>query len=155
MEPKIFKKEALFIAGVSGSGDETGRAWETYMKLEQISPLANTTDKAGYEVRLYPGDTGPGEVHVGMSVSDGNVPAEYKVLSLPASLYAEFLIYPSKGYESSNEEMEKWLSDNSERYRQRYIDNKAYGIEVYDERFKGNDNPESVVPIMVPLEPVD
>ena len=155
MEPKIYEKEAMPIAGVSGSGDVTGEVWEAYVKLEKISPLANMIDKAGYEVRTYPGDKGPGEVHIGMSVRDRNVPAEYKMLALPASLYAKFEIYPAGGYESSNEEMERWLSDNSEKYRQKYIGDKAYGIEVYDERFKGNNNPESVVPVLVPIEPVE
>jgi hypothetical protein len=154
MAPELYEKGPMLIAGVSGSGDETGRVWGTYMKLEKVSPLGNTAGSARYEVRMYPGDAGPGEVHAGMNVKDGNVPPEYKVLSLPVSLYAEFMIYPARGYESSNEEMEQWLSDNSDRYKQRYVDNRAYGIEVYDERFKGNDNPDSVVVMLVPVEPV-
>ena len=151
MEPKIYKKEALLIAGVTGSGDETGKAWEAYLKLEKLSPLTNAVENVGYEVRMYPGGEGPGEVHIGMNVKDTNVPPEYKLLSLPASLYAEFIIYPAKGYDSSNAEIEKWLSDNADKYKQRYIDNKTYGIEVYDERFKGNENPESEVGILVPM----
>ncbi len=152
MEPKIYNKEAMLIAGVSGSGDDTGRVWETYMKLEKVNPLKNAVENVGYEVRMYPGGTGPGEVHVGMNVKDESVPPEYKIVTLPASLYAEFEIYPAKGYESSNAGMEKWLSDNSEKYRQRSIDGKSYGIEIYDERFKGNNHPESVVGILVPIE---
>jgi predicted transcriptional regulator YdeE len=154
MEPKIYKKEAMIIAGVSGSGDETGKAWQDYMKLEKLNPLKNTVEEAGYEVRMYPGGVGPGQVHIGMNVTDTNVPPEYKCLSVPASLYAEFLIYPAKGYGSSNEEMETWLSDNADKYTQRSMDGNAYGIEVYDERFKGNEDPESVVGILVPVEEV-
>ena len=155
MEPKIYSREVLLVAGVLGSGDETGKVWEAYEKLEKVNPLKNAVENVGYEVRMYPGGVGPGEVHIGMNVKDTNVPPEYKILSLPASLYAEFEIYPSKGYESSNEEMDKWLSENDGRYKQRYIDNKSYGIEIYDERFKGNEDPESVVGIIVPLIPMD
>ena len=151
MEPKIVSREALLIAGVIGSGDETGKVWEAYLKLEKLSPLTNAVENIGYEVRMYPGGVGPGQVHIGMNVKDTNVPPEYKLLSLPASLYAEFVIYPAKGYGSSNAEMEKWISDNAEKYKQRYIDDKSYGIEVYDERFKGNEDPESVVGILVPI----
>ena len=39
MEPKIFTREALLIAGVTESGDETGKAWEAFMKLDKINPL--------------------------------------------------------------------------------------------------------------------
>jgi predicted transcriptional regulator YdeE len=154
MEPKIYEKEAMLIAGVSGSGDETGKVWEDYMKLEKLNPLKNTVEPVGYEVRMYPGGVGPGNVHIGMNVSETNVPPEYKCLSVPASLYAEFLIYPAKGYGSSNEDIETWLSDNADKYTQRYMDGNAYGIEVYDERFKGNEDTESVVVMLVPLEVV-
>jgi predicted transcriptional regulator YdeE len=154
MEPKIYKKEAMMIAGVSGGGDETGKVWETYMKLEKLSPLQNTVDNAGYEVRMYPGEQGPGEVHIGMQVKDANVPPEYKILSLPASMYAEFEIYPSKGYTSSNEEINRWITDNAEIYTQGRIGDRSYAIEVYDERFKGNENPESAVGILIPITPV-
>ena len=154
MEPKIFSKEALIIAGVTGSGDETGKVWEAFMKLDKINALKNKAGEVGYEIRTYPGE-GPGEVHVGMNVKDTSVPAEYKVVSLPASLYAEFEIYPSKGYASSNAEMEKWLSENAGVYKEGRLDNKTYAVEVYDNRFKGNEDPTSVVGILVPIIPVN
>lgn len=154
MDPKIYEKKEMIIAGVSGSGDETGKAWGDYMKLEKLSPLKNAVEEVGYEVRMYPGGVGPGKIHVGMNVKDTNVPPEYKCLFLPASLYAEFLIYPARGYESSNEEMDAWLSDYADTYIQRHLDSSSYGIEVYDERFKGNEDPESVVGMLIPLEVV-
>lgn len=153
MKPRIFSSEPLLIAGVTGSGDETGKAWEAFTKLDKINPLQNKVSDKGYEIRMYPGGKGPGEVHVGMQVNDARVPKEYKVISLPASLYAEFIIYPSKGWESSNAEMDEWLSENVDKYKQKYIDDMAYAIELYDERFKGIDNPESEVPILVPIVP--
>ena len=154
MEPKIYSRKAMIIAGVSGGGDETGKVWRDYMKLVKLSPLQNSIGEIGYEVRMYPGGQGPGEVHIGMQVKDENVPPEYKILSLPASIYAEFEIYPSKGYTSSNDEMNKWLSDNAEVYKQGLLGDKSYAIEVYDERSKGNEDPESVVGILIPITPV-
>jgi hypothetical protein len=154
MEPKLFEKEAMIIAGVTGSGDETGKVWEDYMKLEKLNPLKNTVDASGYEVRMYPGGAGPGRVYIGMNVENVNVPPEYKCLSILASLYAEFIIFPAKGYASGNQEMETWLSDNADKYTQRYLDGYSNGIEVYDERFKGNEDPESAVVMLIPIEVV-
>jgi predicted transcriptional regulator YdeE len=154
MKPKIISKDALLIAGVTGSGDETSKAWEAFTKLDKINALKNKVGEVGYEIRMYPGE-GPGEVHVGVQVKDARVPAEYKVVSLPASLYAEFEIYPSKGYESSNTEMSNWISENARVYREGRLDDKTYSIEVYDKRYKGDKDPGSVVGILVPITPVN
>ncbi len=154
MQPKIVAREAFLIAGVPGSGDETAKVWETFMKLEKMNPLKNQVGEAGYEVRLYPGGEGTGKIHVGVPVKDSNVPKEYKLFFVPAATYAEFEIYPAKGYESSNAEMSKWLEDNAKKYKEVLLDGKHYAIEVFDERFKGNDDPKSVVGIRIPITPV-
>jgi predicted transcriptional regulator YdeE len=155
MKPKIINKEAFLIAGVPGSGDETTKVWEAFMKLEKMNPPKNQVGEVGYEVRMYPGGVGPGKIHVGVQVKDSNVPKEYKLFFVPAATYAEFEIYPAKGYESNNAEMSKWLEDNASVYKQALLDGMHYGIEVYDKRFKGNDNPESVVGLLEPIVKVD
>ena len=155
MKPKIISKKAFLVAGVTGSGDETAKAWEAFMKLNKINPLKNKVSEEGYEIRMYPGGEGPGKVHVGVQVKDASVPAEYKVFSLPAFKYAEFEIYPSKGYESSNAEMSKWLEENAGAYREGRLDDKNFAIEVYDKRYKGDKDPTSVVGILVAIMPAD
>lgn len=150
MKPKIYSREAFLVAGVTGSGDETAKVWEAFMKIQKMHPLKNQVGEEGYEVRLYPAE-GPGKVHVGMQVKDANVPAEYKIFSLPASLYAEFEIYPSKGYESSNTEMNQWLMDNANVYKEALLNGLHYAIEVYDKRYKGDKDPTSVVGILAPI----
>lgn len=155
MEPKIFSKEAFLIAGVAGSGDETAKVWRTFMKLDKINPLKNQIGEEGYEVRMYPGEEGPGKIFVGVQVKDSSVSKEYKLFFVPATTYAEFEIYPAKGYDSSNAEMSKWLEDSAKTYRQSLLDGMHYGIEVYDKRFKGNDNQESIVGFLEPIVKVD
>ena len=152
MAPKIIQKEALIIAGVAGSGDETSKTWEAFMKISKMHALANRIDDGseGYEVRLYPND-GISKVYVGQRVKDPSVPAEYKVFSLPASTYAEFEINPAKGYESSNDVISKWLEANAATYRQGNIDGIKYAVEVYNQRYKGEKDPKSVVGIWVPI----
>jgi predicted transcriptional regulator YdeE len=153
MKRKIIKKDAFLIAGVAGSGDETAKAWEAFMKIQKLHPLKNQVGEEGYEVRIYPAD-GPGRVHVGMQVKDASVPAEYKVFFVPDATYAEFEIHPAKGYESSNAEMTQWLEENAGTYREALVDGMKFGVEVYDKRFKGDKNPKSVVGFLVPIEKV-
>ena len=155
MKPKIIEKEAFLIAGIAGGGDETAKAWETYMKLDKVNPLKNKVGEVGYELRMYPGGEGPGKIHVGMQVRDSNVPKEYKLFFVPAATYVEFDIYPAKGYDSSNAEMTKWLEDNADSYKEALLDGMKYGIEVYDERYKGEKDPASVVAMLVPIFKVD
>lgn len=150
MKPRVFERDAFIVAGVTGSGDETGKAWDSFMKLNKVSPLTNKAGDEGYEVRMYPAE-GPGQVHVGFEVKDSHVPPEYKVLFLPASTYAEFEIRPAKGYESSNAEMNRWLAENAGAYREVLLDNKHYAIEVYDARYKGDKDADSVVGILMPV----
>src|SRR5512139_612394 len=106
-DPKITNKEAMIIAGVAGRGDETGKAWEAFMQMQKAHPLKNQVGEEGYEIRLYPTE-GIGKIHVGVRVQDASVPAEYTLFFLPAATYAEFEIFPSKGYESSNADMNEW-----------------------------------------------
>jgi predicted transcriptional regulator YdeE len=154
MEPKIYSREALLIAGVSGSGDETARAWEAFMKLTKLSPLTNQAGEEGYEIRLYAAD-GQCRVHVGLPVKDQSIPSEYQIMSLPGSLYAEFEIRPSRGYTSSNATIDRWLADNTARYKERLLADKHLAVEVYDKRYKGEEDPESVVGILIPVVPVE
>ena len=150
MKPRLLAKEALLIAGVAGVGNKTREAWEAFMNLSAMSPLQNKAGEEAYEVRIYPAE-GPGEVHVGVCVKDSGVPAEYKIIIMPASLYAEFEIYPSKGYGSSNADIEEWLSENASFFKQGRLGDRVYAIEVYDHRFKGEQDPESVVGMLIPI----
>jgi len=154
MEPKKIEKGVLIIVGVTGSGDETGKAWEAFMKLDKLNPLKNKVGEEGYEIRMYHGE-GPGEVQVGVQVKDARVPPEYKVISLPASQYAEFEIYPAKGWESSNAEINNWLSENTGFYQQSRLGDKTYAVEVYDKRYKGDKDPTSVLGILIPIINID
>ncbi len=153
MGPKIVNKEAFLVAGIAGRGDDTLHVWETYEALSQRKPIENKAETTGYEVRVYPGGEGPGTVHVGVVVKDNTVPPDYALLSLPAATYVEFEIYPAKGYDSSNQEMDRWLKNNAANWKQALLEGHQYCIEVYDERFRGNDDPESIVGMLVPIAP--
>lgn len=67
------------------------------------------------------------------------------------SEYAVFDVYVAKGYDSGNEEMEKWIADNAMIYGLREFDGYEYIIECYNEKFKDGDKPDSIVEIWIPM----
>ena len=150
IEPKIIRKGEIIIAGAFGDGNQTWEVWNEFERLENTSPIKNKKEDAGYEIRIYDED-GKCDCLAGVRVESVISDNEYHYKNLPDVLYAVFEIYPAKGYESQNEAMEKWMSVNEDRYKEFKLDNKHYAIEHYDERFKGNEDPNSLVEIWIPV----
>ena len=151
MNPKIIKRDTLFIAGVSGDGNKTGEVWNAFEKLNNDQPLASKLADNGYEIRLYEGESAT--VHVGYAISDNRIDAPYSLFELPPSQYAVFDVYVANGYESENNAMDEWLKTNKEGFTQKMLGNAFYCVEYYDERFNGNAT-DSIVEIWVPIEKI-
>jgi len=149
LNPRIIKREALTIAGVSGEGHKTGEVWEAFMKLNSEHPLDNKLSDNGYEIRIYKNDSCT--VHVGYAISDTPGANRYTLYSLPASQYASFDVYVASGYESENSAMDEWLATNQQGYTERLLGDAHYCVEYYDERFNGSET-GSIVEIWVPIE---
>lgn len=145
IEPKIIRKGEMILAGVLGLGSSTGALWHEYEELEKKKPLYDKLDDSGYELRMEE------ECLVGSVVKQIKSNETYVYKRLPDVLYAVFEIYPSKGYESQNAAIDKWLLDNKRLYNEFKFEGKHYAIEHYDERFKGNENPDSIVEIWIPV----
>lgn len=156
MKPKIVEMNKLTIAGLTGNGTETGKVWEDFEKLYKQKPFPKT-DENGYEIRFYDGEqkVTPGmDIHVGfLTLSTDNFDG-FTAVVLPATEYAVFDVYTAKGYDSENKNMDKWLSDNSDKYTQLQIEGKKFVVECYNEKFKGGDKPDSIVEIWVPVKKV-
>lgn len=153
MQPDIISKDSILVAGAAGNGNETCRLWDEFSQLYTNKLLDNKVDDNGYEIRIY-SDDGKCECHVGMSVSDCNVPDGYEFYSLAPSMYAVFEIYPAQGYESRNKIMDEWLKANSGKYRQRNKEGKSFSVLVYDKRYKGESDSSSIAEIWIPIEEV-
>ena len=149
VNPRIVKRDALCIAGVSGDGYKTGEIWETFEKLIEEKPLVNKRSDNGYEIRLYEGDACT--VHVGNAVAGEKADPAYSVYRLPASKYAVFDVYVAHGYDSENNAMDDWLKTNQEGYTEKLLGDIHYCVECYDERFNGNEA-GSIVEIWIPVE---
>lgn len=149
VNPNLIKKDALLIAGVTGDGNRTGEIWQEFEKLNNEIGLANKLSDNGYEIRIHDGIKC--DCHVGFAVSDKNVNPAYTVTELPASRYASFDVYVSRGYGSENTAMNQWLEANGSEYSEKLLAGKNYVVEYYDERFKGDES-DSIVEIWVPIE---
>ena len=148
MNPKLIKRRALRVAGISGDGDATAEVWQAFEKLNKQRPLRNELSGDGYEIRLYENDKST--VHVGHAVEDERVDSAYTVVTLPASEYASFEVYVANGYDSENSAMMEWLATNEQGYAERLLGDAHYCVEFYDSRFTGNEA-GSIVEIWVPV----
>ena len=149
VNPKIIRRGALSIAGLSGEGSETARVWASFMKLSGEKPIKGRLSGNGYEIRVFDGSSSA--VHVGHAVSGPVADEAYSVRELPASEYASFDVYVANGYESENDAMAEWLETNRQGYSVRLLDGARYCVEYYDERFNGSEA-GSIVEIWLPIK---
>ena len=151
MEPTIIKKDKLFITGLPGDGNQTGKVWEDFDSAYVAKPFPKA-EEYGYEIRFYdsekPARQGR-DIHVGFLTNDTGSHEGFATMVLPAAMYAVFDIHVAEGYESGNAMMDKWLEDNALLYKQMPMDGVEYIIMVYNEKF---DRPDSVVEIWIPIE---
>lgn len=150
VKPNIIKKGKLRVAGVTGDGSETAEVWMDFERRAAEFGIPEKLSENGYEIR-FAGD-GSWPVHVGYLVPEGaRVDGAFTVMELPASTYASFDVYVSKGYTSENDAMREWLDTNGEGYVERLLDGGEYVVEYYDERFHGEEE-GSIVEIWLPIK---
>ena len=145
VSPNIVKKGKMLVAGIAGNGNETGKLWGEFSKIKD--KIDNKVSENGYEIRLF--GEGINTCYVGVNIKTDNT-KELTYLMLPASLYASFDVYISKGYTSENDAINRWLTDNKDYYERSLLDGKSYVVESYDELFnEGSD--ESIVEVWIPI----
>ena len=168
MEPTRFEERGYTLAGFSYLGDpfrlsggwteenEIGRLWQRFMAfLEQhASQLEGLFfEDVAYEVHIYYQETpqtGEFEVFVGMEVQEpGRMPIELSVKILPPVTYAVFtLVGEQITADWSQMIFQGWLPQSG------YQLVSDYGIQRYDERYKGIDRTaESVLEFYLPVKP--
>jgi len=145
MQPIIMVKDELLIAGLSGIGSDTGAVWAEFDKQYKAHPFSEV-DENGYEVRFDSGG-----INVGFSVPSADGIGGFSAFSLPAAEYAVFDVLVANGYDSENTAMDQWLADNADTYSQLELDGRKYVVEFYGEKFRGGNQPDSVVEIWIPL----
>lgn len=149
LHPNIIQRKKLVIAGFRGKGDQTAQVWEAFDEAVIAHGLPQKISDDGYEVRMY-GEK-ECEIFVGFAVEGESVAPPFAQWILPATTYASFDVFVSKGYESENATMDEWLRTNTEGYREKpWAPGMTYVVEHYDERFCGAEA-GSIVEIWIPL----
>lgn len=150
MQPKIIKKDKLYIKGLTGNGAKTGEVWNDLDSRYNKNPFPKADDN-GYEIRFWSKEKSGKDVHVGFLTESEHEAGEFTTIAIPPTEYAVFDVYVAKGYDSGNAEMDKWLEDNSLRLKCRDIDGNGFIMEHYNEKFKDGNKPDSIVEFWVPF----
>ena len=158
MEPRIVKKDAIKMIGLMYFGDnknwEIPKIWEEFMPLMKTVPNSLQANEA-YGLCFYTettSKTGLFYYLAGLRVSSlEEIPIRLVGKTLPASEYAVFTHKGSLiGKSNTVKDTYKyaygtWLPNSP------YVNAYDYDFEFYDERFKGNDNPESEIDVYIPV----
>jgi predicted transcriptional regulator YdeE len=153
MEPRILEKGETALVGMVSLGGDIGALWERFSPHE--SAIEHRVDGAWYELHVYPKDRTPGAPFYMVAVEVtkvGAVPDDMFVKPLPASRWAAFSHRPGQGqpnhgYDALNEAVEDWLAAGP------YDHACNISLQVYDARFKGMDDPESELDLLIPIVP--
>jgi predicted transcriptional regulator YdeE len=134
--------------------NDIGLLWQRFMALFKKYKflLEKLTDKSrtSYELHYEPEDfveTTHLDIFVGLNQNrQGEIPLDFVVKPLPEICY---LIFTSKLADKSKLEyfFQNWLQNKEVEYQQAY----PYVIQLYDERFRGMDDPSSVIEWMIPV----
>jgi len=157
MRPKMIDMDELAITGLTGGGADPGAVWAAFDRRYNVSQFPRA-DGNGYEIRFFTSrfsgktpDTDK-DVHVGFLTKSGEDITGFSTVMLPAARYAVFDAAVANGYDSQNAAMEQWIADNAESYRVLEFHDCEYVIECYNEKFKGGNQPDSVVEIWLPVK---
>jgi len=165
VEPTRWETRQLTLLGFGFFGDpfqisggwteenEIGRLWSRFMAYltqnqERLPP--STANDVCYELHVEHPETmqtGEFEVFVGFEVEAlADVPVEMMVKILPQATYAVFCLEGAKISADWSQEILEWMIEAG--YERAY----PYGLQRYDERFKGLDRiDESILEVYVPL----
>ena len=150
MQPKIIKKDTLYITGLTGNEAKTGEVWNYLYSQYNKNPFPKA-DENGYEIRFWSKEKSGKDVHVGFLTESEHEAGEFTTIAIPPTEYAVFDVCVANGYDSGNAEMDKWLEDNSLLLKCRDIDGNGFIIEHYNERFKDGNKPDSIVEFLIPI----
>lgn len=143
MIPKLIDEKEIIIAGFSG-GEKTSISWEKFENAENIAELTNAVSDDEYEVRMYGNDSC--KIHVGLRVSNEDIPENYELCRLPPSLYAVFELYTDRDQSKQFEKINAWLIKHKADYKSR-----QHNGDYFVCNFGRIDHAEPVMELWAPL----
>lgn len=149
MQAEVVQKDTMTLIGAVSYGGSICDLWNRFTAEE--AKVENKIDGAWYEYQVYPqaGQTGEPCYFAGVEVTDlGSMPDDMFAKILPAGEWAVFTHCLSDGgYDVLNKNIRDWL--NREPYQQ--VD--TCSLQIYDTRYKGHDNPESILQLLIRVQP--
>ena len=149
--PKIIEKSTMTLVGIVGCAADVrdidiSGLWQRFTKQEQL--IKHVVGDIGYELHIE--EEQQPRLHlclVGFEVSQiDDMPIEYFIKVLPPCKYARFTHRFKDGdYGDAFVAAYGWLENSL--YQAAY----PYDIQAYDERFKGAEDPESLIEILIPI----
>lgn len=151
MEPRIVQKPEIRIAGFVESGEDVrqiriGELWNRFER--HSSQIRHKKLGTGYEVHIELSEPRRHYCMAGMEVSVvTDIPAGMFIGVLPAGKYAVFTHrLGDGGFGGACEAIEKWLKDSG------HIETRPLEIQCFDSRFRGPNDPESVLEYHIPIK---
>ena len=143
VEPKIITKNEMMLVGMTSDGSDICGLWAKFGEKERA--IRHKIEGTTYEWH----DWDARKCMVAAEVTQvESVPEGMSVMHLPAGQYAIFTHrLASGGYEGLNSIMHEWLTTGP--YEQVGDDS----VQVFDERFKGGDKPDSEIDFWIPIRP--
>lgn len=152
MQLEIVKRPEMILAGIVDSGARVtqiniAELWNRFIDQSDAIPHKIDHEK-GYELHIEE-DRSPRKHFILIGVEVDKVehePIEIFTKVLPAGKYLQYTHkFSDGGYAQAFEALYDWLEDSD------YEPAHAFDVQVYDARFKGPDDPESVIEILVPV----
>lgn len=153
MEPRIVNLPKFCVVGVSVFGDgQSGlfpKVWDMYMRIRKDMKWKN--EKVGFGVEFYTEEFEKEKKWFYMACGEvenlDNIPAAMVGKIIPAHTYA---VFTHKGllrdlHKTFQYAYHEWLPASKHKIAD------CYDFELYDERFKGGDNPNSEIDIYIPV----
>lgn len=151
MNPRFVDRPEMIIVGIVGCSSDVSEMdiyglWQRFEKNSRY--IKHQIAGKGYEVHIQE-DTAP-VMHfclAGVEVQKiEDLPLEFFAKTIPASRYAVFTHYlKDGGFGEAFKAVYDWLKESE--YAAAY----PFDIQCYDERFKGQSDPESVIEIYIPI----
>jgi AraC family transcriptional regulator len=144
MDPKIVTKGEMILVGLTSDRSDIHGLWMNYE--EKAGAIPHKVEGIGYELHRFLKSTI--EVTVATEVTEAEaIPKGMTVIHVPAGQYAVFTHrLANGGYEGLNPVMEEWLTTGPYEKADDFI------VEVYDERFKGGNQPDSEIDFWIPVK---
>ncbi len=154
MKPEFVKKPEMTLVGLVGCAPEVGQLdivglWQRFEDNHSRS-IKHEVEGKGYEIHIEEETTPP--MHfclVGVAVRRiEDLPVELFAKVVPACEYTVFTHhFRDGGFGDACKAVHEWVANSD------YTPAYGFDIQCYDSRFKGPEDPESIIEIWVPVVP--